>query len=144
MRDFFTGTLASSIVDIPFIFIFIVAIAIWGGHLVWVPVSLIAMYAMFAAITLPMTRNYVREISSAKQRRHLLLQELFSKRSAIRALNAEEIWIARHRYLSGRFLASATASADSITSSSIWVRRWSVSPASLRSESAPFTSVTVR
>jgi ATP-binding cassette, subfamily C, bacterial LapB len=101
MRDFFTGTLASSIVDIPFIFIFLIAIAIWGGHLVWVPVSLIAIYAMLAAITLPMTRNHVREISAAKQRRHLLLQELFDKRSAIRALNAEEIWIARHRYLSG-------------------------------------------
>jgi ATP-binding cassette, subfamily C, bacterial LapB len=101
MRDFFTGTLASSIVDIPFIFIFIVAIAVWGGHLVWVPISLMAVYAALAAVTIPMTRNYVREISSAKQRRHLLLQELFSKRRAIRALSAEEIWIARHQYLSG-------------------------------------------
>jgi ABC-type bacteriocin/lantibiotic exporter with double-glycine peptidase domain len=101
MRDFFTGTLASSIVDIPFIFIFIVAIAIWGGHLVWVPISLVAVYAALAAVTIPMTRNYVREIGSAKQRRHLLLQELFSKRRAIRALSAEEIWIARHQYLSG-------------------------------------------
>jgi ATP-binding cassette subfamily C protein LapB len=101
MRDFFTGTLASSIVDIPFIFIFLIAIAIWGGHLVWVPISLIAIYAALAAITIPMTRNYVREISSAKQRRHLLLQELFSKRRAIRALSAEDIWIARHQYLAG-------------------------------------------
>ena len=101
MRDFFTGTLASSIVDIPFIFIFIIAIAIWGGHLVWVPISLIAVYAVLAAITIPMTRNYVRKISAAKQRRHLLLQEIFSKRRAIRAIGAEEIWIARHQYLSG-------------------------------------------
>jgi ABC-type bacteriocin/lantibiotic exporter with double-glycine peptidase domain len=101
MRDFFTGTLAASIVDIPFIFIFIIAIAIWGGHLVWVPVSLIVLYVALAAITIPMTRNYVREISAVRQRRHLLLQELFSKRNAIRALSAEEIWIARHRYLSG-------------------------------------------
>ena len=30
-----------------------------------------------------------------------MLQELFSKRRAIRALSAEEIWIARHQYLSG-------------------------------------------
>ncbi|MGC2809322.1 MAG: ATP-binding cassette domain-containing protein [Bradyrhizobium sp.] len=104
MRDFFTGTLASSIVDIPFIFIFLIAIAVWGGRLVWVPVSLIAVYAVLAAITIPMTRNYVREISSAKQRRHLLLQELFSKRPAIRALSAEDIWIARHCYLSGLVL----------------------------------------
>jgi ABC-type bacteriocin/lantibiotic exporter with double-glycine peptidase domain len=101
MRDFFTGTLASSIVDIPFIFIFIIAIAFWGGHLVWVPIALIAVYAALAAITIPMTRNYVREISAAKQRRHLLLQELFSKRRAIRALSAEDIWIARHQHLAG-------------------------------------------
>src|SRR5260370_38124245 len=79
MRDFFTGTLASSIVDIPFIFIFIVSIALWGGHLVWVPISLIAIYATLAAITIPVTRNHVREISSANQNRHLLLQEIFSK-----------------------------------------------------------------
>jgi ATP-binding cassette, subfamily C, bacterial LapB len=99
MRDFFTGTLASSIVDIPFIFIFLIAIAIWGGHLVWVPISLITIYAALAAVTIPMTRNYVREIGSVKQRRHLLLQELFSKRRAIRALSAEDVWIARHQNL---------------------------------------------
>ena len=99
MRDFFTGTLASSIVDIPFIFIFLIAIAIWGGHLVWVPISLIAIYAVLTAITIPVTRNYVREIGAAKQRRHLLLQELFSKRRAIRALSAEDVWITRHQHL---------------------------------------------
>ena len=97
MRDFFTGTLASSIVDIPFVLIFLIAIAAWGGHLVWVPVSLIAIYAVLAAITIPVTRNYVREIGIAKQHRQLLLQELFSKRSAIRALSAEDVWIARHQ-----------------------------------------------
>jgi ABC-type bacteriocin/lantibiotic exporter with double-glycine peptidase domain len=101
MRDFFTGTLASSIVDIPFIFIFLIAIAAWGGHLVWVPVSLILIYAALAAATIPVTRSYVREIGLAKQRRHLLLQELFSKRRAIRALSAEDVWITRHQHISG-------------------------------------------
>ena len=37
----------------------------------------------------------------AKQRRHLLLQELFSKRRAIRALSAEDVWIARHQHIAG-------------------------------------------
>ncbi|MBV9458554.1 MAG: ATP-binding cassette domain-containing protein, partial [Bradyrhizobium sp.] len=99
MRDFFTGTLASTLVDIPFIFIFLIAIAIWGGHLVWVPVALILTYAALAAIMIPIARNYAREIGSAKQRRQLLLQELFSKRRAIRALSAENVWIARHQGL---------------------------------------------
>jgi ATP-binding cassette, subfamily C, bacterial LapB len=99
MRDFFTGTLASSIVDIPFIFIFLIAIALWGGDLVWVPVSLILVYAALSAITLPLTRNYVSAISFAKQRRNILLHEIFTKRRAIRSLSAEHIWIARHRDL---------------------------------------------
>jgi ATP-binding cassette subfamily C protein LapB len=99
MRDFFTGTLASSIVDVPFIFIFLIAIAAWGGHLVWVPLSLVAVYIVLSAITIPVTRGYVRAISFAKQRRNILLHEIFTKRRAIRALGAEHVWIARHRDL---------------------------------------------
>jgi ATP-binding cassette, subfamily C, bacterial LapB len=101
MRDFFTGTLASSVVDIPFIFIFLIAIAIWGGSLVWVPVSLIVAYAALSAITIPVTRSYGRAISVAKQRRNILLHEIFTKRRAIRSLSAEHIWIARHQDLTG-------------------------------------------
>jgi ATP-binding cassette subfamily C protein LapB len=99
MRDSFTGTLAASIIDVPFIFIFLLAIALWGGHLVWVPLSLVAVYAALAAITIPIARSYVRAISVIRQRRHLLLHEIVNKRRAIRALNAEQIWIARHRGL---------------------------------------------
>jgi ATP-binding cassette, subfamily C, bacterial LapB len=99
MRDSFTGTLASSIIDIPFIFIFLLAIALWGGHLVWVPLSLVVVYAALAAFTIAVARSYVRAISVIKQRRQLLLHEIVKKRRTIRGLNAEQIWIARHRDL---------------------------------------------
>jgi ATP-binding cassette, subfamily C, bacterial LapB len=99
MRDFFTGTLASSVVDVPFIFIFLIAIALWGGNLVWVPISLIGVYIGLSAITVPITRKFTRAISFAKQRRNILLREIFTKRRAIRALSAEDVWIARHRDL---------------------------------------------
>jgi len=96
MRDFFTGTLASSVVDIPFVFVFLIAIALWSGNLVWVPVVLIVVYVGLSAITIPVTRSYVRAISFAKQRRNILLHEIFTKRRAIRSLSAEHIWITRH------------------------------------------------
>jgi len=99
MRDSFTGTLAASIIDIPFIFIFLIAIAVWGGHLVWVPLTLVAVYAVLAAITVPVTRNYANLIGASRQRRHLLLHEIIGKRRSIRALSAAHIWIARHRDL---------------------------------------------
>jgi ABC-type bacteriocin/lantibiotic exporter with double-glycine peptidase domain len=99
VRNTFIGTLATSIIDIPFIFFFLVAIAYWGGSLVWVSVSLIVAYAVLTAITIPMTRNHVVAVGGTKQRIDLLLHEIFDKRRAIRALGAEEIWIARHRDL---------------------------------------------
>ena len=63
------------------------------------PISLIAVYIVLSAITIPMTRSNVRAISLAKQRRNILLHEIFTKRRAIRALSAERVWIARHRDL---------------------------------------------
>src|SRR6202162_5611140 len=83
----------------PFIFIFLIAIAMWGGNLVWVPVSLIVIYVALSAITIPVTRNSARAVSFAKQRRNILLHEIFTQRRAIRSLSAEHIWIARHRGL---------------------------------------------
>jgi len=99
MRDSLTGTLAASVIDIPFMFLSLIAIAFWGGHLVWVPLSLIAVYGALSAITIPATRSYMRAISGIRQRRHLLLLEIVNKRRAIRAVNAQRIWIARHRDL---------------------------------------------
>ena len=69
MRESFTGTIATSLIDIPFICIFIAAIAFWGGHLVWVPLSLIGVYVLLSAISIPISRSYVRIISTARQRR---------------------------------------------------------------------------
>jgi ATP-binding cassette subfamily C protein LapB len=55
------------------------------------------VYAALATVTIAVARSYVRAISVIRQRRHLLLHEIVRKRRAIRALNAEQIWIARHR-----------------------------------------------
>ncbi len=99
MRDAFTGTLAASVIDIPFVFIFLIAIALCGGALVWIPLSLIIVYAGLAAITIPVSRGYMRTVGAMKQRRLLLLHEIIGKRRGIRSLNAEQIWIARHREL---------------------------------------------
>jgi ATP-binding cassette, subfamily C, bacterial LapB len=99
MRDVFTGTLATAIVDIPFIFVFLIAIAMWGGHLVWVPVVLLAIFIGLALCTLPLIRQRSSAIGDAKQRLLLLLREIVGKRHAIRSLNAEDVWIRRHREL---------------------------------------------
>ncbi len=103
IRDVFTGTLATAIIDVPFIFIFLAVVAFIGGNLVWVPVFLLAAYAVMLVITIPLTRRYLAQTSDAKSRLQHLLLELIGKRTEIRHVNAERIWIARYDELANKF-----------------------------------------
>jgi ATP-binding cassette subfamily C protein LapB len=96
IRDIFTGTLATAVIDIPFIVIMLAGIAFIGGHLVWIPMCLIAVYAVVLVITIPLTRSWVNRTGEAKAQLQNLLVELVGKRNAIREVSAERIWVARH------------------------------------------------
>ncbi len=95
LRDVFTGTLASAIVDIPFMILFLIVIAIIGGHLVWVPATLMVVYVLMAAVTIPLTKLHVGRSGESKQRAHDLAMEMLTKRSAIRDVHAEDMFLAR-------------------------------------------------
>jgi len=103
IRAVFTGTLATAIIDVPFIFVFLGVVALIGGNLVWIPVFLLAAYAVMLAVTIPLTRSYLAQTSEAKTRLEHLLLELIGKRTAIRNVNAERIWIARYDELANKF-----------------------------------------
>jgi ABC-type bacteriocin/lantibiotic exporter with double-glycine peptidase domain len=55
------------------------------------------------AVTIPLTRRRLARTSEAKTHLQLLLLELIGKRSAIRHVNAEHVWIARYDALANRF-----------------------------------------
>jgi len=95
-RDVFIGTLATAIVDIPFILIFLIAVAAIGGHLVWIPATLLVVYAGIAAVVIPLTRYHVSRTGEIKSRLQLLVRELVGKGRTICDLGAEEVWVARH------------------------------------------------
>lgn len=99
MRDTFTGSLATAIIDIPFVAIFLGAVAYFGGHLVWVPATLLAIFVGLSFITLPLIKKSGADVGDVKQRQQLLLRELIGKRQAIRDMNAENVWVMRHREL---------------------------------------------
>jgi ABC-type bacteriocin/lantibiotic exporter with double-glycine peptidase domain len=104
VRDAFTGTLAAAAIDIPFILVFLAAVTAIGGHLVWVPLTLVVAYAVMAIVSIPLSRRYLARTSDAKIRLQNLLVELVRKRQAIRDLHAEQIWIARHDALANLFV----------------------------------------
>ena len=96
MRDVFIGTLATAIVDIPFIFMFLIAVAAIGGHLVWIPATLLLVFAGIATVVIPLTRYHVSRTGEIKNRLQLLVRELVGKGRTICDLGAEEVWVARH------------------------------------------------
>jgi ATP-binding cassette subfamily C protein LapB len=103
IRDIFTGTLATAVIDIPFIVIMLAAIAFIGGHLVWIPTCLIAIYGLMLALTIPVTRSWVAKTGEAKAQLQHLLIELIGKRNAIGDVNAERVWVARHDEIASSF-----------------------------------------
>ncbi len=101
IRDIFTGTVANTVLDMPFMIVFLAAIIMIGGHVAWVPVSLIVVYAIMAAITIPLTRHQISSTGEVRGKQQNFLIELISRHRTIRSNGAEHIWLQRYRQLAG-------------------------------------------
>lgn len=101
IRDIFTGTIANTALDMPFMVIFLGAIILVGGHTAWVPVALIAVYGIMAAVTIPLTRHHISATGEARSKVQNFLIEMVSKHRAIRGNCAEQIWMQRFHGLAG-------------------------------------------
>ena len=107
IRDAFTGPLASAVFDLPFLFLFLIAIAMIGGSLVFIPVGLTLSYIALAAWALPTTRRLVKTSGDKKAQLQNLVVESVTHRKAICDLNAEDVWRTKHRRLSAESAMSA-------------------------------------
>lgn len=106
LHEAFTGPLASAIFDLPFIALFIAVIALIGGHLVWAPLALIAVYAAAAAWAVPRNGDLIRKAGEARAQLHNLTVEAVSSQRAISDLAAEHIWLQRQRKFSAQSAAA--------------------------------------
>lgn len=100
LHEAFTGPLASAVFDLPFTILFIAVIAALGGHLVWVPLSLMAIYGLAAAWAIPKNNQLIRKAGEARSQLNNLTVEAVSSQKAISDLAAEHIWLRRQRKLS--------------------------------------------
>lgn len=104
IRNAFTGPLASAVVDLPFAVLFLVVIAMIGGSLVWVPVSLILAYTVLGSITIPMTKAQVGRTSDAKTKNDNFVIEALLHQRTINDLSEEDRWIDKFRHISLRYV----------------------------------------
>lgn len=103
IREAFTGPLASAIVDLPFVLVFILAIAIIGGPLAFIPIGLVTAYGVLGIVTIPMMKRSITRSGDKKSKLQNLTVEALSGQRTIRDLSAAPIWTERFRTLSAEY-----------------------------------------
>lgn len=89
LRDFFTSATIASLVDLPFVFIFIVVIGLIGGPLFWIPLLAIPVVAGIGLAFQPsMNRAINLNLAEASQK-HGLLVESVGGLETVKSLSAE-------------------------------------------------------
>jgi len=101
LREFFTGSIATMVVDLPFVLIFLGVIAYISGSLAIIPVVLAAVYFLLAYLVFPIIRDYARKAGKIRSQRYAFLMELMWWMRSVKQVGAEHIWAERFRTMSG-------------------------------------------
>lgn len=113
VREFFTGPLAGIAFDLPFLFVFLLAIAVLGGPLVLVPLILGLVILLIGYVSQPFQRDAVQRSAASQAARHSLTVEIVSHLQTIKQSGSGAIWLERYR------AASAAAAVDSRSTQSL-------------------------
>lgn len=100
VREFFTGPLATTLAETPFIVIFLVVMALLDGPLVFVPLGAVVLFVLAALAARPVVERRVRDATRASSRRQEFLVEALSSPRTIKEAGAAAIWNERYRTLS--------------------------------------------
>lgn len=100
VREFFIGPMAIAFLELPFVFIFLIAIGIIGGPLVFVPISMLILYALVGFLVFPLVQKKVTGTIANTASKGAFLTETLNNMRTIKQLNAEEIWLDRYRDIS--------------------------------------------
>lgn len=107
-REHFADPLVSVAFNLPFSILFLFAIAMLGGFIVFLPVVIMGLYAGLAWFAGPILEKHSTAASEARQNRDTCFDEMVSEMRAVRLLASETIWLERFRnYAAGSALAGA-------------------------------------
>jgi len=101
VRNFFSGPVGISIIEVPFTLIFILTIYFIGGPLVRIPLLLAFSYLVLGLVMLPRIQSSTEEGAVASVKRQTLMVETMRKFRPIRIHGVMDTWLERYRKLSG-------------------------------------------
>lgn len=100
IREFFIGPMALAFLEMPFIFIFLIAIGLIGGPLVLIPLFMLVLYALAGFFILPIIQRNTNNDLTQTASKGAFVTECFNTMRTIKQLGAEEIWLERYRDIS--------------------------------------------
>jgi ATP-binding cassette, subfamily C, bacterial LapB len=107
-REVFGGSLATSLIDLPFTVVFFAMMFIFGGMLGFIPVAFAVVLALIGLGTSSILSKQMRDMGDWKSKSDSILLEICSRLNLVRADNAENIWLNRaidayRKYLTTKF-----------------------------------------
>lgn len=91
----FQGPVATALLDLPFILLFLVAIAMISPTLALIPLALIAVFLALATVFGPLAKHTEARTAEARRETQELVRETVLAARSIRAAAAERAWLAR-------------------------------------------------
>lgn len=100
VREFFTGPLALAFLELPFVFIFLTAIGVIGGPLLFIPLGMLVLYGLSGYFLFPALQRKTDSSVANSAARGAFITESFNNMRSIKQMAAEEIWLDRYRDIS--------------------------------------------
>jgi ATP-binding cassette, subfamily C, bacterial LapB len=101
LREIFSGSLANTALDLPFVLLFVAVIGFIAGPLVVVPLVLATLYAILGALIMPEIRVRSQIAGEMRSARYSFLVEALWQMRQVKQRCSEERWSKRFRLLSG-------------------------------------------
>lgn len=102
IRDFFSGSMFLSVLELPFVLVALLAIGIIAGPLVFVPIGMAFLYCALFYFVWRKVKVQIRIAAKAGSARQQFALDTFDKAEAIRINGLSHVWEEKYRDLSGR------------------------------------------
>lgn len=102
LREFFSGNVASLAVDIPFVFLFLILIAVVAGPLVLIPITLLGMLVTIVYVLNKDLSRAIHARNETDRRRYNFLIETLQGVHTVKALGLERLMQRRYERLQAK------------------------------------------
>jgi ATP-binding cassette subfamily C protein/ATP-binding cassette subfamily C protein LapB len=106
VRDFFTGANSSIILELPFVLLFLIVIAVLAGSIAFIPLLMVVIYIVVALLLIPYINRKITRSGKARNTKQRMLIQTFAGRKEIKAIGGESVWQDRFREISGESIMS--------------------------------------